>query len=71
MKVSAGLSLTPPEDLLEEHLTSINLTEMKEKVKESAPIFWKILHCAAYTQLQEKQNRHKDPDIVQYFNNSP
>jgi hypothetical protein len=75
MKISASLFLSPSEELSEEHLINLDFANMKAKVKAPAPIFWEILHRAAYTPQQEAWNKHKDPNMVRptflsigYFN---
>ncbi|KAJ6499887.1 hypothetical protein DFH09DRAFT_945039 [Mycena vulgaris] len=64
MKLSANLFLSPPEDLSEEHLTSLDFDELKVLIQMHAPILWRIFRRAAYTPLQESRNKHKDPDMV-------
>jgi hypothetical protein len=64
MKISAPLFLSPPDVMSEEHLTSLNFSNLKSKVIQTAPIFWNILRIAAYSQRQGIRNKHKDPDMV-------
>ncbi|KAJ6616588.1 hypothetical protein B0H10DRAFT_2390875 [Mycena sp. CBHHK59/15] len=64
MMVSAFLFLSPPEDLLEEHLTALDFHELKGQLQELLPILWQILRRAAYTPQQEARNKHKNPDMV-------
>ncbi|KAJ6611143.1 hypothetical protein B0H10DRAFT_1810255, partial [Mycena sp. CBHHK59/15] len=49
IKLSAHLFLSPPEDLSEEQLTSLDFDGLKESIKEHAPILWHIFLQAAYT----------------------
>ncbi|KAJ7785521.1 hypothetical protein B0H14DRAFT_3584045 [Mycena olivaceomarginata] len=64
MKISAPLFLSPPEELSEEHLTSLDFEALKVQVQTSAPNLWLIFRRAAYTPLQEARNKHKHPDMV-------
>ncbi|KAJ7718800.1 hypothetical protein B0H16DRAFT_1796872 [Mycena metata] len=64
MKISAALFLSPPEDLSEEHLTSLDFEDLKVSVQTCAPNLWLIFRRAAYTPLQEARNKHKHPDMV-------
>ncbi|KAJ7722007.1 hypothetical protein B0H16DRAFT_1790019 [Mycena metata] len=64
MKISATLFLSPPEDLSEEHLTSLDFEDLKVSVQSCAPTLWLIFRRAAYTPLQETRNKHKHPDMV-------
>ncbi|KAJ7666119.1 hypothetical protein DFH06DRAFT_917823, partial [Mycena polygramma] len=64
MKLSAHLFLSPPEDLSEEHLTSLDFGEMKEAIQKDAPVLWRILRQAAYTPAQAARNKSKNPDMV-------
>jgi hypothetical protein len=64
MKLSAHLFLSPPEELSEEHLTSLDFGEMKDSVQRHAPVLWRVLRQAAYTPAQTTRNKHKDPDMV-------
>ncbi|KAJ7930381.1 hypothetical protein B0H13DRAFT_2228277 [Mycena leptocephala] len=63
MKLSAHLFLSPPEELSEEHLTSLDFGKMKDSIQRDAPVLWKILRQTAYTPEQEARNKHKDPDM--------
>ncbi|KAJ7259410.1 hypothetical protein C8J57DRAFT_1640173 [Mycena rebaudengoi] len=64
MKVSAHLFLSPPEDLSQEHLTSLDFGKLTKRVQRFAPSLWQILQRAAYTPEQEARNKHKNPDMV-------
>jgi hypothetical protein len=64
MKLSAHLFLSPPEELSEEYLTSLDFGEMKDSIQRDAPVLWRILQQAAYTPEQVARNKHKDPDMV-------
>lgn len=64
MKIAAPHFLSPPEDLSEEHLTSLDFNKLKLAVQADTLILWLLLHCAAYTPEQQVQNKHKNPDMV-------
>lgn len=64
MKLSAPLFLSPPEDLTEEHLTSLDFDGLKASIQKYAPISWSILRRASYTPEQATRNKHKDPEMV-------
>jgi hypothetical protein len=64
IKLSASLFLSPPEDLSEEQLTSLNFDSFKTEVKSRNPMLWEVLRHAAYSPLQKSRNKHKDPDMV-------
>jgi hypothetical protein len=64
MKSSAHLFLSPPEDLSEEQLTKLDFQKLKAQIICDAPIFWRLLRRAAYSEKQELRNKHKDPDMV-------
>ncbi|KAJ7904125.1 hypothetical protein B0H13DRAFT_2233915 [Mycena leptocephala] len=64
IKLSASLFLSPPEDLSEEQLTSLNFDSFKTEVKSGNPMLWEVLRHAAYSPLQKSRNKHKDPDMV-------
>ncbi|KAJ6548849.1 hypothetical protein B0H19DRAFT_997293, partial [Mycena capillaripes] len=64
MKFSAHLFLSPPDELSQEHLTSLDFGEMKNSIQRYTPVLWRILRQAAYTTTQTVRNKHKDPDMV-------
>ncbi|KAJ7135358.1 hypothetical protein C8R43DRAFT_1132580 [Mycena crocata] len=64
MKISAPLFLSPPEELSEEHLTSLDFAKLKLRIQTEAPILWLIFLRAAYTPEQQTHNKHKNPDMV-------
>ncbi|KAJ6520978.1 hypothetical protein DFH09DRAFT_1331466 [Mycena vulgaris] len=64
MKLFANLFLSPPEDLSEENLTSLDFDELKVLIQMHAPILWRIFRWAAYTPLQESRN-NADMVVVQ------
>ncbi|KAJ7168074.1 hypothetical protein C8R43DRAFT_1121280 [Mycena crocata] len=64
MMVSAFLFFSPPQDLSEEHLTSLDFDELKDQLQQLLPILWRLLRRAAYTPQQDAKNKHKNPDMV-------
>ncbi|KAJ7762556.1 hypothetical protein B0H16DRAFT_1807104 [Mycena metata] len=64
MKMSAHLFLSPPEELSEKHLTTLDFEEMRDLMQIHAPVLWRVLRRAAYTPTQVTRNKHKDPDMV-------
>ncbi|KAI0756508.1 hypothetical protein C8Q80DRAFT_1051872, partial [Daedaleopsis nitida] len=55
---------TFPEDLSEDALLSIDLSEVIATVQSIAPILWSTFRSCAWTSCQEKENVWKDPDVV-------
>ncbi|THG93439.1 hypothetical protein EW026_g7797 [Hermanssonia centrifuga] len=62
MRALAPLTRSAPEDLTEEMLLDIKLSDMITRTKAAAPTLWSILQSASYTPLQAKRNTYKTPD---------
>ncbi|KAJ7863951.1 hypothetical protein B0H14DRAFT_2574605 [Mycena olivaceomarginata] len=56
---SAFLFFSPPEELSEKHLTSLNFEELRNKTQIHCPILWLLLRRAAYTPEQETRTNIK------------
>jgi hypothetical protein len=54
------------QDLSKEVLLAISWKEMIPEVKSKAPTLWKLFRYSLYTPMQEKRNKMKDPDAVQF-----
>ncbi len=67
MRALAPLTRSAPEDLTEEMLLDIKLSDMITRTKAAAPTLWSILQSASYTPLQAKRNTYKTPDTVHHL----
>ncbi|KAF7789166.1 hypothetical protein EIP86_000103 [Pleurotus ostreatoroseus] len=52
----------PTSEVSESALLAVTLEDMVDKVKQTAPTLWSILHAASLTMKQMKRNTMKNPD---------
>lgn len=67
MRLLKPLTLSPPEELSEESLLSLNLQGMAQDFQDTAPVTWGLLRAAACTPAQLQRNTYKDPTAVRFY----